>query len=157
MTEQKNPQRLKSNKENMDNPLIKEFSYNVPIDEVWQALTETEKMKVWYFPQLKKFEPKIGFEFQFEDSGNQYRKKWVVMDIDKPKTFAHNWSYKGYKGESEVTFELFPVDKGTKIRVTHTGIESFPDDPHFKRERFEWGWNNLLGQNLKHLLENNNK
>ena len=153
MTEQKNPQRLKSNNEDMDKPLIKEFSYNVPIDEVWQALTETEKMKVWYFPQLKEFEPKIGFEFQFEDSGDQYRKKWVVTEIDKPKTFAHNWSYKGYKGESEVTFELFPIDNGTKIRVTHTGIKSFPDDPHFKKESFEWGWGNLLGKSLNTLLE----
>jgi len=35
-------------------------------------------------------------------------------------------------------------------------LESFPNDPHFKRERFEWGWDNLLGQNLKYLLEDGN-
>ena len=139
----------------MNTPLIKEFSYKVPVYEVWQALTETEKMKIWYFPQLKEFEPKIGFEIKFEDRGDQFQKKWIVTEIVKHKTFAHNWSYKGYKGESEVTFELFPIANGTKIRVTHNGIESFPDNPHFKRERFEWGWNNLLGKNLKTLLEKN--
>lgn len=58
------------------------------------------------------------------------------------------------EGESEVKFDLITKEKGTKIRVTHTGLHSFPNAPHFKRERFEWGWNNLLGKNLKTLLEN---
>ena len=26
-------------------PLIKEFNYNVPIEKVWQALTDKDKMK----------------------------------------------------------------------------------------------------------------
>jgi uncharacterized protein YndB with AHSA1/START domain len=157
MAAQKNPQRLKSNKENMDKPLIKEFSYNVPIDEVWQALTETEKMKVWYFPQLKKFEPKVGFKFKFEDDNAEYQKVWVVTKVTEDKTLAHTWAYKGYPGSSEVIFDLLPEGDKTKLRVTQTDLKSFPNHPHFKRERFEWGWNNLLGQNLKHLLENKNK
>jgi len=51
---------------------------------------------------------------------------------------------------------LFADENKTILRVTQTGLESFPNDPHFKRERFEWGWDNLLGQNLKYLLEGNN-
>ena len=141
------------NKKEMDKPLIMEFDYSVPKTDVWEAMTNPEKMRIWYFPQLEEFEPKVGYEFKFEDRNDEYRKKWVVTKIDKPDIFAHNWSYKGYPGESEVTFELFSTDNGTKIRVTHTGLQSFPDDPHFKRERFEWGWNNLLGKNLKNLLE----
>lgn len=116
-------------------------------------MTNQEKMKLWYFPQLKEFEPKVGFEFIFEDSNDTFRKKWVVTKVDKPNIFAHNWSYKGYNGESKVTFELVPIDNGTKVRVTHTGIGSFPDNTHFKRERFEWGWNNLLGKKLKTIVE----
>lgn len=139
----------------MDKPLIMEFDYNVPKNDVWEAMTNPEKMKIWYFPQLKEFEPKVGYEFKFEDRNDEYRKKWVVTKIEKPNTFAHKWSYKGYHGESEVTFDLITTDNGTKIRVTHTKLDSFPNDPHFKRERFEWGWNNLLGKNLKTLLEKN--
>ncbi len=140
----------------MNNPLIKEFNYNVPIEKVWRALTDTEKMKEWYFPQLQKFEPTVGFKFQFDDDSAEYRKEWIVTKVEDGKTLAHSWAYKGYPGNSEVIFDLFSEDDKTRLRVTQTDLESFPNDPHFARERFEWGWDNLLGQNLKQLLEGGN-
>ena len=141
----------------MDNPLIKEFLYDVPIEKVWDALTSTPKMRKWYFPQLQKFEPIVGYKFQFDDSGSEYQKEWIVTKVTKGRTLAHSWAYKGYPGSSEVIFDLFDEGNKTKLRVTQTNLESFPNDPHFKRERFDWGWNNLLGHNLKNLLENSNK
>jgi uncharacterized protein YndB with AHSA1/START domain len=36
---------------------------------VWRALTEEDKMRKWYFPQLKKFESLVGFEFDFTNDG----------------------------------------------------------------------------------------
>lgn len=138
----------------MSIPLIKEFRFNASIEKVWQALTDKNKMKDWYFPQLQKFEPVAGFKFLFKDDGAEYRKEWVVTKVEEGKTLAHSWSYKGYPGVSEVIFDLFAEVNKTMLRVTQTGLESFPDHPHFKRERFDWGWDNLLGQNLKQLLEN---
>jgi len=140
----------------MSTPLIKEFNYNVPIGKVWQALTDKDKMKEWYFPQLQQFEPRVGFKFQFDDNSAEYQKEWIVIKVAEGRTLAHNWAYKGYQGNSEVIFDLFWEEDKTKLRVTQTDLESFPNHPHFKRERFEWGWDNLLGQNLKHLLENSN-
>lgn len=139
----------------MSTPLIKEFHYDVPIEKVWQALTEKSKMKIWYFPQIQEFKPVVGFEFQFNDDHSQYQKKWTVTRVIENETLAHNWSYKGYKGNSEVSFDLKPERLGTILKVTQTDLDSFPKDSHFGRERFEWGWNNLLGQNLRHLLEDN--
>ena len=139
----------------MSAPLIKEYSYNVPIGKVWEALIDTDKMKSWYFPQLQKFEPVVGYKFQFSDDGSEYQKEWIVTKVVEGKTLAHSWAYKGYPGSSEVIFGLFAEGDKTRLRVTQTGLESFPNHPHFKRERFEWGWDTLLGQNLKHLLENN--
>ena len=142
------------NLEAMDMPLVKEFDYNAPIDKVWQTLTDTNKMKQWYFPQLQKFQPIVGYKFQFIDDNQAYHKEWIVTKVAAGKTLAHSWAYKGYTGSSEVTFDLSAEGNKTKLIVTQTGLESFPDHPHFKRERFDWGWDNLLGQNLKHLLEN---
>lgn len=133
--------------------LIKEFSYSVPIEKVWEALIDTDKMREWYFPQLLKFEPAVGYQFKFEDTHAEYQKEWIVTDIQPGKTFAHSWAYKGYSGRSEVVFDLFEEGTNTRLRVTQTGLESFPDHSHFKRERFEWGWDTILGQNLKNLLE----
>ena len=138
-------------------PLIKEFDYDVPIEKVWQTLTDTDKMKEWYFPQLQKFEPIVGYKFQFDDNNPEYHKEWMVTKVIEGKTLAHSWAYKGYAGSSEVTFDLFADGNRTRLKVTQTGLESFPNHLHFKRERFEWGWESLLGQNLKHLLEYSNK
>jgi hypothetical protein len=33
-------------------PFVIERVYEVPIEKVWQALTDTAAMKAWYFPQL---------------------------------------------------------------------------------------------------------
>lgn len=141
----------------MDNPLIKEFVYNAPIAKVWQAFTDVGKMRKWYFPQLQKFEPIVGYSLQFDDRNAEYQKEWIVTKVAEGKTLAHSWAYKGYPGSSEVIFDLFAEGDKTKLRVTQINLDSFPDHPHFKRERFEWGWDNLLGENLKHLLESDNK
>ena len=137
----------------MSAALIKEFEYDAAIEKVWQALTQKQKMKTWYFPQIKEFEPIEGFEFEFDDMNDAYHKKWIVKKVIKNKTFSHSWSYKGYEGQSEVKFDLYDHGDKTLLRVTHKNFESFPDHPHFKRQRFDWGWNNLLGDNLRKLVE----
>jgi uncharacterized protein YndB with AHSA1/START domain len=137
----------------MNLPLIKEFEYNASRAQVWHCLTDTAKMKEWYFPQLSAFEPVTGYRFQFDDAGAEYQKEWVVTAVVAGKALGHSWAYKGYPGGSEVLFELVDTGTKTRLRVTQTGLENFPDHPHFRRERFEWGWDNLLGQNLRRLLE----
>ncbi|QCR21333.1 SRPBCC domain-containing protein [Pontibacter sp. SGAir0037] len=106
-------------------------------------------------PQLQKFEPVVGFKFEFDDSGAEYRKESIVTKLVEGKTLAHSWACKGYPGSSEVMFELCSEENKTSLKVIQTGLDSFADHPHFKWERFEWGWDNLLGQNLKQLLEEN--
>jgi uncharacterized protein YndB with AHSA1/START domain len=133
--------------------LVKDFQYNVPVAEVWNALTTTDKMKEWYFPQLRKFEPAVGFRFEFTDDNQEYQKDWIVTEVIEGKRLAHSWAYKGFDGISEVRFDLFSYEGHTRLQLTHTGIENFPVHPHFNRERFDRGWNNLLGQNLKRLLD----
>lgn len=110
-------------------------------------------MKRWYFPQLRKFEAVVGFKFEFEDDNAGYQKEWFVTNVVEGRTLTHSWAYKGYPGISDVSFDLFKEGSSTRLRVTQTQLESFPDHPHFRRERFEMGWDNLLGQNLKKLLE----
>ena len=138
----------------MDTPFLIEQVYDTPIEKVWQALTEKDKMKEWYFPQLKKFEPVAGFKFEFTDDGSDYKKEWEVTQVEEGRKLAHSWIYKNYPGSSEVTFELFEEGNKTRLKLTHTGLASFPTDPHFARRRFEDGWNNILGNNLKNFLEN---
>jgi len=133
-------------------PFIAEYVYDAPVENVWQALIDKTAMKEWYFDQIVSFEPIEGFEFQFSNDGSTYQKEWIVMRVITGSLLAHSWAYKGYAGNSEVTFELFAEGRKTMLRLTHTGLESFTEEGHFARERFVDGWERILGENLRRYV-----
>jgi len=134
-------------------PFVLDQVYDALLAKVWYALTEHDQMRAWYFPQLQHFEPIVGFDFQFTDDGSPYQKEWQVTQVVAERTLAHSWKYKGYPGQSEVIFDLVAEGNKTRLTLTHTGLASFPQDPHFARHRFENGWKQILGSNLKKHLE----
>jgi uncharacterized protein YndB with AHSA1/START domain len=136
----------------MNDPLIIEEVYNASIEEVWQVLIDENKMRIWYFPQLQKFKPIVGFKFVFNNDGSSYQKEWIVTKVEEGRLFAHSWSYLGYPGNSEVQFELIREGESTRLILNHAGLNSFPSDPHFARIRFENGWKQILGSNLRNCL-----
>ena len=136
----------------MEAPLVSEYVYENPISQVWEALTDEAAMREWYFPQLISFKPEVGFDFVFSNDGSAYQKAWQVTRVEEGRVLSHSWRYLGYPGKSEVRFELFVEGDKTKLVLTHTGLESFPSDRHFARSRFENGWAQILGENLKTYL-----
>lgn len=136
-------------------PFVIERVYSAPIQKVWEAITVKEKMKEWYF-DLAEFKPEVGFEFEFTAGDNnnfQYRHLCRVTKVVEGKTIAYTWRYDGYEGESEVTWELFPEGEGTKLILTHSGLETFPPLDAFKKENFVAGWTHIIGVSLKEYLE----
>ena len=135
----------------MSTPLVINRDFDAPIDRLWRMLTETESMKEWYFAQVQPFEPIVGFAFVFSDDGSAYQKEWTVTQVVEGQKLAHTWAYAGYRGRPEVAFELFGEGDKTRLRITHTGLETFPRDAHFARQQFEWG-GDLSGDNLRDFL-----
>jgi uncharacterized protein YndB with AHSA1/START domain len=136
----------------MDEPFVLEEYYDAPIEKVWQAITDLHALKVWYFPQLRKFQPVAGFEMEFDDDDDAFKKRWCVTQSVDGRKWAHSWAYEGYSGNSEVIFELFSAGDQTRLKLTHTGLASFPNDPHFARPRFEYGWKRIVSDKLKQYL-----
>jgi uncharacterized protein YndB with AHSA1/START domain len=141
----------------MDTPFKLTQLFDASIENVWEALTDESRMRAWYFPQLEKFEPIVGYQFKFTDDGSAYKKEWRVTQVEPGKKLSHSWVYKGYPGSSEVSFEISESEGKTKLHLTHTGLSSFPKDAHFARHRFEEGWKRIIGSNLKDHLENDHK
>lgn len=135
-------------------PVIVERTFNAPVGRVWQALTDVEQMRQWYF-DLKEFKPEAGFEFEFtvEHEGTKYHHLCKVSEAVPQKRIAYTWRYKGHEGDSLVTFELFAEGDKTRLKLTHEGLETFPKTPAFARKNFEAGWTEIVGSSLKKFLE----
>jgi uncharacterized protein YndB with AHSA1/START domain len=136
-------------------PFVIERTYNASISRVWSAITDKNEMKEWYF-DLKEFRAEVGFEFTFEGGpdGRVYIHLCKVIEVIKEKKISYSWSYKGYKGESLVTFELFPEDGSTRLRLTHSGLETFPEsNPDLAKKNFVAGWTDIIGRSLREYLE----
>jgi len=134
--------------------VVVERTLNAPIARVWKALTDANQMRQWYF-DLREFKPQVGFEFEFvvEHEGNSYHHLCQVTDVVPQKKIAYSWRYKDEPGDSLVTFELFGEGNTTGVKVTHTGIETFPETTAYARKNFENGWTAIIGTELKQFVE----
>ena len=134
-----------------------ERTYDAAIETVWEAITNKDHMKQWYF-DLKEFKPEVGFEFQFYGGTEQkqYLHLCKVVEVVNFKKLKYSWRYDGYEGNSFVTFELFAEGPKTRLRLTHEGLHTFPqNNPDFAKANFVEGWTSLLESSLMKYLEEN--
>jgi len=141
----------------MDKKIVMiERTYDAPIETVWEAITNKDQMKHWYF-EVDDFKAEVGFEFQFtaESDSKTYLHKCKVVEANPITRLAYTWSYEGYAGQSLVTFELFGEDNNkTRLKVTHSDLDTFPQDsPEFAPECFNEGWESILGHSLRRFVE----
>jgi uncharacterized protein YndB with AHSA1/START domain len=141
-------------KHDLAEAVVIERTLNAPVASVWSALTDVDQMRQWYF-DLKEFKPDVGFEFEFivEHEGMKYHHLCRVTEVIPQKRIAYTWRYKDEPGDSLVTFELFSEGENTRVKVTHTGIDTFPKTPAYARKNFENGWTQLIGTELRHFVE----
>jgi uncharacterized protein YndB with AHSA1/START domain len=137
-------------------PFTLERTYQAPVKKVWEAITDKEKMKQWYF-DLSEFRTEVGFEFSFAGKGSKgetYIHLCKVLEVIEDKKISYSWTYKDRPGYSVVTFELFEEGKDkTRLKLTHAGLETFPGTGDFARTSFEAGWNELICSLLAKYLE----
>lgn len=133
-----------------------EYLFDAPVSSVWEALTLNAKMKKWYF-DLSEFKPEVGFEFQFYGSKDdtKYLHICKVTTVIPEKQLSYSWKYDQFPGETLVSFTLAKSEGKTRLKLTHSGLETFTsDNPDFSRASFEQGWTYILGSSLKKFLEN---
>lgn len=135
-------------------PFVIERLYNAPVSRVWKAITDASEMKQWYF-ELKTFKPEVGFEFQFEGGPPEktYLHLCKVVEVIPEKKIAYTWRYHGYEGNSTVTWELFDEGGKTRLKLTHSGLETFPPLADFAKANFAAGWTDITGTMLRQYVE----
>lgn len=136
-------------------PIVKEVLLDATAARVWRAITSKEQMKEWYFT-VDDFKPEVGFEFSFSGQGakgEKYIHQCRVTQVVPGKKLQYTWTYKGYPGESFVTFELTPEGDKTKLKLTHEGLHTFAGNgPDFQPASFNMGWTHLIEKSIGEYL-----
>ena len=130
---------------------------NAPLDKVWNAITNKEQMKNWYF-DVPDFEPKIGNNFSFYggDENEEYHHFCEIVDLIPNEKLKYSWTYPEISKEKTlVKWELKPENEGTIVTLTHKGLEAFEHlGENFKIHSFRKGWEDIVGKSLKEFVEN---
>jgi uncharacterized protein YndB with AHSA1/START domain len=140
-------------------PLIIEQFLNATASQVWDAITNKEQMKKWYF-SLADFKPEVGFEFQFEGGPEDriYLHKCRIIEVIPLQKLSYTWRYEGYPGVSTVHFLLEPQSPGTLLRLVHEDLWTFPGgNPDFAEENFRAGWTHIIQTALREFLEGSDR
>lgn len=140
------------------NAIVKEVLLDATPAKVWKAITDKYEMGKWYF-DLKEFKAVPGFEFEFEGGPEDriYIHQCRITEVIPLKKLAYTWRYKGYKGATLVTFELFEEGESTRLKLTHEGLENFAENnnPDLDRKNFDAGWSQIIGTSIKDYIEKN--
>ncbi len=136
-------------------PIIITETFDFSPEMVWEAITDKDKMKEWYF-EIPDFDLKVGMTFHFYEPGgaNKYLHRCIVKEIIPGKKLRHTWEHPNHSsGTSVITWEIEELNNGSKLILTHEGVENFSDGgDEFKRENYEVGWGELIKDSLKNFL-----
>lgn len=75
--------------------LVIERVFDAPVENVWQAITENELMKQWYF-DLAEFKAEKGFKFEFTGGPSpdrQYLHLCEITEVIPKKKLTYSWRY----------------------------------------------------------------
>ncbi len=133
-----------------------ERTYPISAEKLWKALTDKQTMKDWFF-EIPNFSTEEGAEFEFykSNTAGQQLHQCQVIETKAPEIFKFTWRHpKQSEGTSIITWRLIPRRGATTLHLTHEGLENFKDaGENFSQDKFESGWEKLLGESLNKFLE----
>lgn len=88
-------------------------------DEVWEALTEPERLEEWFATEVE-LDARPDGEGVFR-WGDGDERRAVVREVEEAERLVLDWDDGG-----RVAIELEPVVEGTRIRVVETSPEFAP-------------------------------
>lgn len=130
----------------MSKELSLDFQFNSSIKQVWDALTDSDKLAKWVMDN--DFKPIVGHRFQFrmEPYG-----EWdgiihcEVLEVDEPHRLSYTWVSLGEN--TTITWTLKEDKDGTvNLHLDQTGFSA--------QQAFEgakYGWTSMCGK-LEQLL-----
>lgn len=125
-----------------------------PVDKVWNALTDPELVKQYFFGSSQETDWKVGSPILWrgEYEGKPYEDKGMVLEF-KPKqklsfTYLSRWSGLADKPENYllVTYEVKQLENKTELTITQSNY----DEEKAKHSSENWA---MVVDGLKKIVE----
>jgi uncharacterized protein YndB with AHSA1/START domain len=117
-----------------------EHVYAHKIDRVWRAISDEQEISAWFIKA--DFKAIVGYHYTFTHETTTITGE--VVTAAEPNELAYTWNIGGMDAESTVTWKLESVTEGTRLVLTHTGIESYGDSAAQMFGAFKKGWETCM-------------
>jgi len=139
-----------------DEPVVIEQDFDQSVASVWNAITNIDEMRKWYFENIPEFRAESGFRTQFSvESGNRtFLHLWEVIEVVHQNTLTYTWKFEGIEGDSLTRFVVSGNDQSAHLKLTVQVLEDYPEDiPEFSTESCIGGWTYFIKDRLKTYLD----
>jgi len=131
------------------------ININAPIAKVWEALTQPEIIKEYFFGTNTKTDWKPGNPIIFEGEwqGKKYQDKGTILEVEENKLIQYNYwsSMSGIEDKPEnyvtITYSLSGSDNNVTLSIKQ---ENIPDEK--MKAHSEENWKKVL-EGLKQVVE----
>lgn len=81
-------------------PIIVEQTFRAPSERVWDAISNKDQMRKWFFESINDFVPKVGFytTFNVSSGDKNYLHVWRAMEAVPNRRLTLEWQYGGIQG-----------------------------------------------------------
>jgi len=127
----------------MQRSINREIIFPQTCEEVWRALTDSESLTEWMFPN--NFVAQVGHQFAFEVPANPLAKfagivvHCEILKCIPPTDLVFTWVAGDVN--TRTTYKLEATEEGTKVFFEQSGFEQ---DQAYKGA--EYGWTNMHGK-----------
>lgn len=129
-----------------------DFQFTSSIEQVWKALTDSDKLEKWIWKN--DFKPVVGEKFQFRSEPNEWWDGIVngeVLEVDEPHTLSYTWASAGETTTITWTLKTGP-DGTTHMHFEQAGFSERTKATKGAIEGAKYSWTNF-GEQLKKMLE----
>src|SRR4051812_27116381 len=116
-------------------------------EEVWEALTEEDRLEEWLAPEVE-LDLTEGGEIAVRDGDDE--RAGTIETVEEHERFAFTWSRPG-QDESFVEFTIEALPGGTRVTVVETPMNSPATNAAAPTAMAAGGWNSRLAR-LHHAV-----
>lgn len=146
--------------------VVSEIQICAPPARVFKAISNASELKRWFTSpeapvQVWEMDARVGGRYRYRtekgtivvNDVNQFECHGEILECDPPRVLVYTWIANWHDNKASrtvVRWELTPMQGGTHVKVTHSGLSHLP----VARKDYSGGWVGVV-ENLKKFVEGN--